>query len=909
MGVLILNSNNDVFTEEKTEIISSENPEYKFKFSIIMAVYNVEDFISEAIESLLSQTIGFLDNVQLILVDDGSPDNSGAICDEYREKYPDNIVVIHKENGGVSSARNVGLSYAEGKYVNCMDPDDKLTPGTLNVVDQFFENHYDQMDIVGIPIKLFGSASGDHYLNDKFALGTRVINLQKEMRFFQLSCSTAFIKNEIAKQIRFNESLTVAEDAAEVIKIIINKPFLGVVRNCAYMYRRHANSALSTGLRKCWYNDYIYSFVLPSMDYARERYGYVPRFVQNAIMSNLQWRLSEKDVPIILTDEEFNEYREGIRRAIAQIDDDIIMSQKHFSSDIKIYLIAEKYGKSSYVTKAPSDLIYGYDSRSDSKLSNSSLILDFLQIGKEKIKISARMTYLNIIDKIEDLFIEFDEKRIYAINSKAEMHASFLGEPVSCDFICDFEIPRDILNSETKIRFVALANGIEVENRNIKSGPFFPIERKYAFAYYFEDGLAFMFAGSRLMIYKAKSKKPYEKRYCRELWKSNKLGERKAVIARKLAGIYKRLHKKPLWIITDRVNKSGDNGEAFFRYLNEINYNKVDFVYAISNSDSLKKLKKCGRAVNYDSLKYKVMHLAADALISAHADLPIYNPFGNYGQPYKDILASKKKIFLQHGIIESDLSSWLNKYNKNLTGFTTTIDKEYESILNGKYHYSSDVVWLTGLARFDRLYHDEKRYITIMPTWRIYLMSHMDKSGVWQERAGFKDSDYFNFYNSLLNDERVISAAKEYGYTLCFMPHPNIITKIDLFDKNDNVKFFTVNDEYKDVFANSDLVLTDYSSCVFDFAYLEKPIIYAQFDKDEFFGGNHVGEKGYFDFERDGFGEVCYDYENTVSLLIDYMKNECQIKSEYKQRIKNFFTYHDKNNCERILKKIEGLYK
>ena len=68
---------------------------------------------------------------------------------------------------------------------------------------------------------------------------------------------------------------------------------------------------------------------------------------------------------------------------------------------------------------------------------------------------------------------------------------------------------------------------------------------------------------------------------------------------------------------------------------------------------------------------------------------------------------------------------------------------------------------------------------------------------------------------------------KKHGYTIAFMPHPNIITKIDLFTKNKDVKFYTVDDEYRDVYASSNLVLTDYSSAVFDFAYLRKPLIYA----------------------------------------------------------------------------------
>ena len=70
----------------------------KFKFSIIMSVYNVEEYIREAVDSILYQDIGFVDNVQIVFVDDGSTDCSGKICEEYCNKYPNNITVIHKRN-------------------------------------------------------------------------------------------------------------------------------------------------------------------------------------------------------------------------------------------------------------------------------------------------------------------------------------------------------------------------------------------------------------------------------------------------------------------------------------------------------------------------------------------------------------------------------------------------------------------------------------------------------------------------------------------------------------------------------------------------------------------------------------------------------------------------------------------
>ena len=99
---------------------------YSFKFSVITAVYNVASYLSEAIESILCQDIGFKDSVELILVDDGSTDSSGKICDHYQALYPDNIKVLHKPNGGAASARNAGIALASGRYLNFLDGDDKL---------------------------------------------------------------------------------------------------------------------------------------------------------------------------------------------------------------------------------------------------------------------------------------------------------------------------------------------------------------------------------------------------------------------------------------------------------------------------------------------------------------------------------------------------------------------------------------------------------------------------------------------------------------------------------------------------------------------------------------------------------------------------------------------------------------
>ena len=98
--------------------------------SIIVPIYNVEKYIKKCIDSIINQTYT---NLEIILVDDGSPDNCGKICDKYKEK-DDRIKVIHKKNGGLSDARNAGIDIATGEYITFIDSDDYVAENYIEVL-------------------------------------------------------------------------------------------------------------------------------------------------------------------------------------------------------------------------------------------------------------------------------------------------------------------------------------------------------------------------------------------------------------------------------------------------------------------------------------------------------------------------------------------------------------------------------------------------------------------------------------------------------------------------------------------------------------------------------------------------------------------------------------------------------
>ncbi len=380
----------------------------------------------------------------------------------------------------------------------------------------------------------------------------------------------------------------------------------------------------------------------------------------------------------------------------------------------------------------------------------------------------------------------------------------------------------------------------------------------------------------------------------------------KAVFARMVYHGRAAKQEKKVWLLSDRTNRGDDNGEVMFRYLCENPVPGVEPYFVIDkNTPDWKELSKIGKLVEPFSKEHKILFLMNELSLSSQANKAVINPFGKLEYYYRDLMFDKKLVFLQHGITKDNQSAWLNKYNRNLFGTVVTTKPEYDSMLEYAYYYTPERIWLTGMPRYDRLYHDEKRYITIMPTWRKNLSPGTDENGVWLISDDFNQSGYFKFYNALLNDEKLLEAAKKYGYTICFMPHPNTISALHMFNKHEDVQFFDMKKSYRDVFAQTDLMVTDYSSVAFDFAYLRKPIVYAQFDRDSFFNGSHSYTEGYFNYETDGFGEVEYSLDAVRERLVEYMAADCKIKPEYEQRINRTFAFDDKDCCLRVCREIE----
>lgn len=137
---------------------------YEYKVSVIVPIYNLEKYLYQCIQSIINQT---LKDIQVIAIDDGSKDNSGKIADEFGKIYK-NFKVIHKKNGGLSDARNLGLDLAEGKYIMFLDGDDALPPKACEILYTKAEKENSDI-VIGKPVwKYDDDIQTVEYLNKWF---------------------------------------------------------------------------------------------------------------------------------------------------------------------------------------------------------------------------------------------------------------------------------------------------------------------------------------------------------------------------------------------------------------------------------------------------------------------------------------------------------------------------------------------------------------------------------------------------------------------------------------------------------------------------------------------------------------------------------------------------------------------
>lgn len=204
------------------------------RLSIIIPIYNSENYLDDCISSILNQTYK---DYELILVDDGSKDSSGHLCDKYAKANPERIRVVHKTNGGASTARNVGLDVAQGHYIGFVDSDDIISPRMFEILMETISES--DCDIVSSPLICSTKKPIPEFIEKKEILFEgKGYDLLENIFKWQENCSvyTKVFKKEIIGETRFKEGLT-NEDFRFLCDIFIKESKVVTLKHGLYWYR------------------------------------------------------------------------------------------------------------------------------------------------------------------------------------------------------------------------------------------------------------------------------------------------------------------------------------------------------------------------------------------------------------------------------------------------------------------------------------------------------------------------------------------------------------------------------------------------------------------------------------------------------------------------------------------------
>ncbi|EGJ7435584.1 glycosyltransferase [Campylobacter coli] len=804
------------------------------QYTIISAVYNVEKYLDDYFKSIINQRLDFKKNIFMILVDDGSTDNSAQIIKKYQKKYPKNIVYLYKENGGQASARNLGLKYMQENdyqipWVTFTDPDDFLDRNYFYEVDKFLATHQDDdICMIGCNVIFYYEKQklykDNHALNFKFKSGVQVKENYNLDSFIQLSAASCFMNIGYLDKLLFDEKLKPNFEDAKFINeylldnINLKSAFLPTVK---YFYRKREDGSSTLDLKlksKNYYLNVTRNGYLKILSDCVKNKRDIPLFVQNLVLYDLCWQIK----PLINSPEKLSILNESEQQEYLNLLDKIF-------SFIEIETVVN-------FSLAGCWFFYKVGILNCFKNEKPPFQIAYIE-DYDPYKEQILLTYYTGDDEnIESIFVDGEE--VYADYKKIVKY-DFLDRVFCYQKRLWAHIPKNakdklenfIDGEQSKISF----NGKHYQSINIKD-----IRQEFQ----------------------------------------------------------KRLPKSNIWLFADRDYEADDNAEHLYRYIMQ-NHPEREIVFALrKESSDWERLEKEGfNLIEFGSLEFERIIKKASKVISSHSD--------EYLIRY--ITPRQQFIFLQHGVIKDDLSKWLN--SKKIDLFITSTKAEYDSIANDYNHYKfgKKEVVLTGLARHDALLKNNQcnaRQIIIMPTWRHYLSGlTIGNSGIRELKDDFKESEYFQKWNLLLNSNILQKLCEKYDYTIVFNPHPNIIPYLKDFNIPSYVKIANQSESLQKLFCNSSLMITDYSSVAFEMAYLNKPVIYYQFDHEEFFN-SHTYQKGYFDYKKDGFGPV-EDEESLLKELENLLQNDCNPFGIYKDNIDSTFAFKDGKCCERIYKVIK----
>lgn len=369
------------------------------------------------------------------------------------------------------------------------------------------------------------------------------------------------------------------------------------------------------------------------------------------------------------------------------------------------------------------------------------------------------------------------------------------------------------------------------------------------------------------------------------------------------------LVRPDVWVVSELADKARDNGYWLFRHIRREHPERHVYYPIRHDAPDYAKVADLGNVVEYGTLRHFVLYWAAKKYIGTTKQ---------HGYPHQRVcmllalnhLVRQRYVFLNHGFARG--KSGIVDASKTYYDLVFAMSEREKRILVDINHQPEERVKAIGFCRHDNLDDSlrEDDLVLFMPTWRMwldarYLTDPEERRGKERE---FMASPYRVRIQQMLesprllrfledNDLRMVVYLHSYaqGYAGAFRPGSE---RIRIASERD--------DDVQDLLKRASYLVTDYSSVVFDYAYMKKPCCYYQFDAEEF-AQKQYAESEYYTYERDGFGPVCTELDEVLDDLEAAHSAGFAMAPRYRERVERFFPSFGKDHCEQTFRIIDAL--
>lgn len=862
--------------------------DFQYKVTVIVPVYNVEEYLRDCLDSLVAQTIDHKE-IEVLLINDGSTDNSLAICQKYAKKHSI-FKVFSKENEGVSAARNVGIRNAKGKYILYLDSDDTITENTLELVSDFFDEVYDEVDLVTyreITYNSDGTPQNPH-LRYNYLKRSGVYDLTKTVFASQVRLNIA-VKNLLLDNYYFDEKIGYHEDQMYCTDILSQKLRLGFVKGCEYRYNKHTGSITDENMNAI----FLFEKTTAYWESVFEQYKIVPQYIQALFFHDICWKFSCNVLwPYHYSAEELQNAKNRIIRLLDAVDNSVIMSYPATDNYKKLYWIRMKSNDNTCPIISRNRMeLYSAGERLYIR-RDIEVILKRILIKNNTVKIVGyfKSPFFSYINNAK-LYVK--KNREYFELNKINASTSYYNSKEKTENFWQVIYETEIVDYTTLKFFVEL------------DGIMLPTSYYNCDTTAFYDGIIDEYAVAGVSVKQVENTLIFN-----PITDPKEIDNSIIINSEDVDDFFKELRysylsepKRRVWLYYDNNTVEKDNG--YYQFLHDVRKNDgIERYYILTNlsynvSDFFSK-DILPNVIKFGTPEHQLLYIMAEKILTAFIEPASLSPFDLSEQYQINDIFNAEIIYLQHGVLHAHLPWYYTPIGVAVDKVVVSAPYEIENYSTNYGFRKCDLI-PTGMPRYkyiNRSAENKKNRILFAPSWRSYLVGEILQGNAIRKGndSKVKHSNYYKNLMSFLNNERLNDFLEKRNIDLDLKLHPNFLQvyKHLINIKSNRIRIAPANVDL----TNYSLFITDFSSYSFDYAYLSRPIMYYVPDYIEFKAGLNRYRELDIPFEK-AFGNLTTDSESAVDEVIRIVENDFIPDPVFKERMDNF--YLPLENCEEKL--------